>query len=238
MRGSRSSNSGNVYRNTIKQWPEGERPREKMYQQGSSAISAAELLAILMRTGVKGRTALDEAKRLLVEVGSLQEIAQLQVKDLEAFKIGRAKASAIVAAFELARRVPGDDGKKRPIFRSPDEVANRYLLKFRDLRHEEFWVLVLNSANQLVREERVSTGTLNASLVHPRECFQVAIKEKAASVIFLHNHPSGNPEPSQEDLSITKQLVESGKILGIPVHDHIILGGNSYTSLAERGAIQ
>ena len=222
---------------TIKDWPEGDRPREKLYQNGPSALSEAELLAILIRTGIRGKTALDLARRLLGEAGSLGKVAQMTVKDLEEHEIGRARATAIVAAFELSRRIPLNDGESKPTFRVPQDVADRYMRKFKDLRHEEFWILILNSANQLVREKQVTTGTLNSSLVHPRECFREAIKENAASVIFFHNHPSGNPEPSQEDISITKQLVESGKILGIPVHDHIILGAGSFTSFTERGLL-
>lgn len=223
------------YHTTIKDWPEGERPREKMYNFGPSALSEAELLAILIRTGVKGVTAVDLAKKLLSNGRTLRDIAQMSIHDLEVEGIGRARATAIVAAFELMRRVPSSDGEKKPIFRSPNEVAERYIPKLRDLKHEEFWVLLLSSSNQLMKEIRITTGILNSSPVHPRECFTDAIKEKAASVIFLHNHPSGNREPSQEDLAVTKQLVESGRILGIPVHDHIIVAGGSFTSFAERG---
>ncbi len=222
---------------TIKDWPLGDRPREKLYQNGPGALSDAELLAILIRTGMRGKTALDLAKKLLSEARSLGKIAQMTVKDFQVYDIGPARATAIVAAFELSRRIPMNDGESKLTFRVPQDVADRYMRKFKDLRHEEFWVLLLNSANQLIRDSRVTTGTLNSSLVHPRECFHEAIKEKAASVIFLHNHPSGNSEPSQEDISITKQLVESGKILGIPVHDHIILGSGNFTSFAERGLL-
>jgi DNA repair protein RadC len=161
----------------------------------------------------------------------------MSVIDLERLGIGRARATAIVAAFELFRRLPGSDGESRPVFRTPEEVSQRYLPKLRDLKHEEFWTLLLSTSNQLLRETRITSGTLNSSLVHPRECFSDAVKEKAASVIFVHNHPSGNSEPSQEDIAITKQLVEAGKILGIPVYDHIIVAGSSFTSLAQRGLI-
>jgi DNA repair protein RadC len=226
-----------VYRTTIKQWPEGDRPREKLELKGAHMLSEAELLAILIRTGKRGSTALDLARHLLSAGRSLREIAQMSVRDIESAGIGRARAAAIVAACELSRRLPSSGGKAKPIFHGPEDVAEIYIPKLRDLKHEEFWVLLLSSSNRLLADRMITSGTLNSSLVHPRECFQDALKESAATVIFVHNHPSGNAEPSQEDIAITKQLVESGKILGIPVHDHIIVAGNAFTSLADRGLV-
>lgn len=222
---------------TIKQWPEGERPREKLAKHGAVVLSEAELIAILLRTGSRGATAVDLARKLLSRSRSLRGLARLSLSDLVEMGIGHVRAATLVAALELARRLPSSDGERRPAFRSPAEVAERYLPKFRDLKHEEFWALLLDSANRLMSEVKVTSGTLNSSLVHPRECFNEALKQKAASVIFLHNHPSGNPEPSQEDIAITRQLADAGKILGIPVHDHLVLGSASYTSFAERGLI-
>ncbi|MBI3585889.1 MAG: DNA repair protein RadC [Ignavibacteriales bacterium] len=221
----------------MKQWPESERPREKLLQYGSAALSEAELIAILIRTGSKGATAVDLAKKLLSDGRTLRDIAQMSVHDLESLGIGRVRATSIVAAFELTRRLPLDDGAK-PMFRTPEDVANRYIPKLRDLKHEEFWSLLLSASNRLISEVKISSGILNSSLVHPRECFHHAIKEKAACVIFIHNHPSGNPEPSPEDITITKQLVEAGNILGIPVHDHIIVAGGKFTSFAEKGLMK
>ncbi|MGH2566934.1 MAG: RadC family protein [Bacteroidota bacterium] len=225
------------YHTTIKDWAEGERPREKLQLHGSSALSEAELLAILIRTGTRGVTAVDLAKKLLSDGRTLRDVAGMSLADIEQHGIGRARATAIVAALELARRLPSSDGKSKPVVRAPADVAERFGAKLRDLKHEEFWVVLLNAANQLLQEARITSGTLNASLVHPRECFHAAIREKAASVLFVHNHPSGNPEPSHEDISMTKQLVEAGRILDIPVQDHIIIAGARYTSLAERGLI-
>lgn len=222
---------------TIKEWPEGERPREKMLHRGASALSEAELLAILIRTGARGTTALDLAKKLLANGRTLRDCATMSPADFAEFGIGQARASAIIAAFELVRRFPSSQGAAKPFFHAPEDVAGRYTARVSDLKHEEFWALLLNSANQLLREIKISSGTLNSSLVHPRECFHDAIKEKAASVIFFHNHPSGNPEPSQEDIAVTRQLVEAGKILGIPVHDHIILAERGYTSFAHRSML-
>ncbi len=226
-----------VYKTTIKEWAEAERPREKLQRHGATTLSEAELLAILIRTGARGATAVDLARKLLSNGRSLRDLAQMSVGDIVALGVGQARATAIVAAFELSRRLPFSDGAEKAAFRSPSDVADRYGPKLRDLKHEEFWVLVLNSANELQKEERISQGTLTASLAHPRECFHQAVKEKAASVIFVHNHPSGNPEPSHEDIAMTKQLVEAGKILQIPVHDHVIIAGSKFTSFAERGLV-
>jgi DNA repair protein RadC len=157
--------------------------------------------------------------------------------DLEVWGLGKVRAATIAAVFEIIRRYESAEEEQRPVFRSPEDVVARYGPRLRDLHHEEFWVLLLSSSNELVREVRVSSGTLNSSLVHPRECFAEAIKHRAASVLFLHNHPSGNPEPSQEDLAVTRQLVEAGKILGIPVHDHVIIAQSRFASLAERGLL-
>ena len=225
------------YRTTIKDWAEGERPREKLQMHGAAALSDAELLAILIRTGKRGATAVDLAKKLLSQGRTLRDISAMSVHDLVADGVGKVRATTIVAAFELARRLPSSTGKTRPQLRKPEDVAALYGPRLRDLKHEEFWVLLLTAQNRLQGECRVTTGTLNASLVHPRECFHAAIREKAASVIFVHNHPSGHSEPSQEDIAMTKQLVEAGKILGIPVHDHVIVAGSEYTSLAERGYV-
>ncbi len=226
-----------MYRSTIKDWPEGDRPREKLERRGPDQLSEAELLAILIRTGKKGATALDLGRSLLSGGRTLRDLAQMSVADLVQLGVGKARATSIVAACELSRRLPASSGKDKPAFRGPEDVAAMYGPKLRDFRHEEFWVLHLNSANRLISDSRVTSGTLNSSLVHPRECFKEALKQCAASVIFVHNHPSGNSEPSQEDLSITKQLVESGKILGIPVHDHVIVAGDTFSSLADRGLL-
>ena len=227
--------SSTVYRATIKQWPEGDRPREKMSQRGPEALTEAELLAILIRTGTKGSTAVDIAKKLLADGRTLQDLAGMSPAEFKAFQVGHARASAIIAALELSRRLQPLDAQ--PVIRTPEDVAKRFFSKFRDVKHEEFWTLLLSSSNRIVSERKITSGTLNTSLVHPRECFKPAIRESAASVIFLHNHPSGNPEPSAEDIAVTKQLVESGRILGIPVHDHIIIAGTSFTSFADRGLI-
>ena len=226
------------YHTKIKDWPSQERPREKLINQGPETLSEAELLAILIGSGSGKVTALDLAKTLFVEHQTLRSLASLGVADLKKFKgIGDARAVCIAASFELARRLHSSPEVERPIIRTPSDVAQQLIPKLRDLKQEVFIVLHLNSANRITREVTITRGLLNSSLTHPREVFRQAIVEHAASVILVHNHPSGNPEPSQEDLAITKQLVEASKVVGIPVHDHLIIAGWMFTSLAERGFI-
>jgi DNA repair protein RadC len=223
------------YRLRIPEWPRDERPREKLMHRGAEALSDAELLAILLRTGSRKGTAVDVAKALLREFGALENVASRPLQDLRRLHgLGAVKAVTLLAAFELGRRAASAQGSKLQV-RSPDDVVGRYQPLLRDLRHEVFKVLLLDSANHLLRDVKVSDGILNSSLVHPREVFRPAILEPAAGIILLHNHPSGNPEPSGEDVQITRQLVEASKIIGIPIHDHIIIAGSSYTSFAEKG---
>ncbi|MCK9407530.1 MAG: DNA repair protein RadC [Bacteriovoracaceae bacterium] len=223
---------------TIKEWPEDERPREKLVKHGASSLSDAELLAILINIGTKNTSAVEVAKRLLREYSSLKRIASLFVADLKQTKhkgIGTAKAVTIVAACEIARRIAAKENDTNAPIRSPEDIQQRYGPELRDLKQEQFMVVCLSSANKIIRDRIITKGLLNSSLTHPREVFREAILENAASVILLHNHPSGNLEPSREDIAVTKQIVEAGKIIGISVHDHIIIAGDGYTSMMERG---
>jgi DNA repair protein RadC len=222
----------------IKKWPKHERPRERLLQHGPQHLTEAELLGILLGKGTKEKTAIDVARQLLDQYESLQKLFSRSPSELMKIKgIGSAKAAALSAAFELVRRVQSQGNPDRATFKRSSDVANHYLPLFRDLKKEVFKVLLLNRANRLIREVPVSEGTLDASIVHPRDVFKEAILEPAASVILIHNHPSGNPTPSEEDLRITKQLVEAGRLLGIKVYDHIILAGDHYRSLADEGLI-
>lgn len=226
------------YRTRIKDWPKDERPREKLLRHGAHALSDAELLAILIRTGTGKQTALDLARRMLSEEKTLRGVAGKSPAELMRMNgIGEAKAVELIAAFEIGRRLQGMKGEERIIIRSPEDVARIMMPRLRDCRKEEFHVLVLDSKNGLKHFEKVSTGTLNASLVHPREVYKVAIDHDGASIIVVHNHPSGNPEPSREDMDITRQLAEAGKVIGIPLHDHLIIAGDGHTSFAERGLL-
>ena len=227
-----------VYRTKINEWPADERPREKLLKHGPAALSDAELLAILIRIGMEKYSALDLAKAILHEHKSLPGVASRSATELMRMKgIGKAKAVEMLAAFEIGRRVEARPYGEKIIVRSPEDVARIMIPRMRDLTNEEFYVLVLDAQNGLREEVKLTSGTLNASLVHPREVFKTAIDYRAAAIIVVHNHPSGNLEPSREDIEITRQLCESGKTIGIPVHDHLIVSGSGFTSLAERGII-
>jgi DNA repair protein RadC len=220
----------------IKDWIKEDRPREKLELRGPSALTDAELLAILINSGTKNITAVDLAKSLIGEFGDLTELAKCSFQELSRFKgIGKVKAIKLVAAFEIVRRTQAHRPDKKTIVKTPEDVAVKFIPMLRDLKKEIFKVILLNSASRIIRDVTISEGTLNASLVHPREVFKAAIDDRAASVILLHNHPSGNAEPSAEDISITEQLRQAGKIIGIPVRDHIIIAGSRFTSLAKLG---
>ncbi|GBD07601.1 hypothetical protein HRbin21_01431 [bacterium HR21] len=228
-------NAPPTYR-AIREWREDERPRERLLRYGASVLSNAELLAILIGSGTQGFSALDVARELLDRFGSLTDLAARDVSELRAVRgMGMVRSIVLAAAFEVARRLQAEPFAARRVIRSPEDVARLYIPRLRGARTESFHVLLLNAANQIVREVLVSEGTLTASLVHPREVFRLAITESAAAIIVLHNHPSGNSEPSAEDIAVTRQLVQAGKLLDIPVLDHIIIAGDSYTSLRERG---
>ncbi len=233
------SEAEQAYPSRIKEWPQDDRPREKVFRLGPAALSDAELLAIIIRTGSGGKSALDLARVLLSGEKTLRSIGSRTPPELMRLKgIGLAKAVELSAVFEIGRRVQGCREEGKVIIHTPDDVARLMLPKLRDRNQEEFHVLVLDSQNGLKIEAELSRGILNASLVHPREVFKVAIDNMGASIVVVHNHPSGNPEPSSEDVDITRQLAEAGKILGIPLHDHIIVAGDGYTSLAERGLLR
>jgi DNA repair protein RadC len=225
------------YHTNIKEWPEGERPREKMLSRGIHSLTDAELLAIIIRTGTKKATAVDIAKTMLTDYGSLSGLGIRSVQELRQYHgLGDTKAISIIAAFETGRRTMSTI-KRKAAMTSPVDVFQYYHARMMDLTVEVFTVLLLDSANHLQRDVRVSEGILNSSLVHPREVFRPAIIEPSAAVILIHNHPSGNPEPSAEDITVTRQIVEAGKIIGIPVHDHVILTRDNYTSFAEKGLL-
>ena len=222
----------------IPDWPESERPREKVMLHGIGSLSDAELIAILLRTGSGKITALDLAKIVVRDFQTLDYLSSRPYRDLRQYKgLGNVKAITLAAAFELGRRSAALHRNERFQICSPEDVVQRFQPLLQDLHHEVFKVLLLDSANHLLRDETITTGILNSSLVHPREVFRVAILEPAAGIILLHNHPSGNPEPSSEDLQITRQITEAGKIVGIPVHDHIIIALDKFTSFAEKGLL-
>jgi DNA repair protein RadC len=223
---------------TIKDWPLAERPREKLLHRGAHFLTDVELLAILIRTGTGKESALDLARSALKDGTTLRALGSKTPGELTRLKgIGPAKAVELLAAFEIGRRMQADAGPERPVIRTPGDVAQLLIPRLRDRPIEVFLVLVLDARNAVKLDKEISQGTLNASIVHPREVFKTAIDASGASIIVVHNHPSGNPEPSREDIDITRQLVEAGRIVGIPLHDHVIIAGNTYTSMAERGEV-
>jgi len=224
--------------NKITRWPKQERPRERLFEHGPEHLAETELLGILLGKGMRKKTAIDLARELLDQFESLQKLFSRSPSELKTIKgIGAAKAATLSAAFELGRRVQSQREDDKASFRKSADVASHYLPLMRDLRKEIFKVLLLNRANRLIKEVVISEGTLDASIVHPRDVFREAILEPAAGVILIHNHPSGNPNPSEEDIRITKQLVEAGRLLGIKVYDHVILAGDTYRSFADEGLI-
>ncbi|BCA80965.1 DNA repair protein RadC [Desulfuromonas sp. AOP6] len=222
----------------IKNWPADERPREKLLHKGPEALSDAELLALILRTGDASSrcSALDHARQLLARFSTLRTMAQASVTELCELKgIGPAKAAELKAVFELARRfaaAPLQPGEK---FSCAEEVFQHFHERLRDRKKEVFLTVLLDSKNRVIREIQVSEGSLSASIVHPREVFAPVVRESAAALLLVHNHPSGDPSPSREDLEITSRLRSAGELMGVRVLDHIIIGNGTYVSLADRG---
>ncbi|MBI4245694.1 MAG: DNA repair protein RadC [Candidatus Rokubacteria bacterium] len=222
----------------IERWPETERPRERLYCHGPEALADAELLALQLGTGSRGRNAVEVARELLASYGSLDELATREALELARQRgVGPARAARLVATFELTRRLRARTPGRRTILSAPAQVYAAFGPLMEDLKREVFRVALLDAQNGLLRDRVVSEGTLSASLVHPREVFKPAILESAAAVILLHNHPSGDPTPSREDVRLTRQLVECARLLDLRVHDHLVIGRGRYVSLAEQGVI-
>ncbi|HHV64721.1 MAG TPA: DNA repair protein RadC [Peptococcaceae bacterium] len=222
----------------LKDLPEDLQPRERMHQLGPEVLSNKELLAILLRVGVQGENVLDLAERILVECGGISGLARMSLPELEQVRgIGPAKAAQVKAALELGKRSVCANPAVRPVINSPADVADLVMEEMRFLDREHFRVMYLNTRNNVLGISPISIGSLNSSIVHPRECFKEAIRRNANTIILLHNHPSGDPSPSREDLEITKRLVEGSKILGIDILDHVIIGDKRYVSLKEQGII-
>lgn len=220
----------------IRDFPENERPRERFEQSGPESLSNHELIAILLRTGTKDESVLQLSNRLLTSFDGLRLLKDATLDEITAIKgIGKAKAIQVLAAVEIGRRISNLSYDDRYVIRSPEDGANYVMNDMRFLSQEHFVCLYLNTKNQVLHKKTVFIGSLNASIVHPREVFKEALRRSAASVICLHNHPSGDPQPSREDIEVTKRLVESGKIIGIEVLDHLIIGENKFVSLKEKG---
>ncbi len=199
---------------------------------GVDRLSDSELLAIILRTGSREKSAIELAGSIIAAFGGLRQLLDVSMEELCAISgVGLAKAAQIKAALEVGRRVALSSYGLRPVIRSPQDAADMVMEEMRHLDREHFVALLLNTKNQVLAREVVSVGTLSSSAVHPRELFKLAIRRSAAAVILLHNHPSGDPWPSQEDIQVTHRLIEAGRIIGIEVLDHIVIGDNKYISL-------
>ena len=226
------------YHLTIKEMPAEERPREKLEKFGAEVLGNNELIAILLGHGFKNVSALDLANFILREHGGLNGISRLSFSELKRIKgIGQAKAAQLSAAFELARGLHLLGREDKPLLKSPEDVSRMLMGRYSGKKKEHFGILILDSKNRLKKEEIISIGGLNVNIVQPRELFHAALIELAASVILFHNHPSGDPQPSQQDIDLTKKMMEAGTLLGIEVFDHIIIGDNCYISLRDKGLI-
>ncbi len=225
------------YRQTIKEMPAEERPREKLLHYGPGRLSNAELLALILRTGRRNETALTLCQRLLGEVDGLRGLFEASLEEMmEIEGIGLAKAAQLKAVAEISRRLPLTGGPEE-IIKSPASAAEVLMPRLRYLQQEKFCIVLLNTKNMLIAVEEVTTGGLNSSLVHPREVFKPAIRRSSAAIILAHNHPSGDPHPSREDIKVTHRLIEVGDLVGIKVLDHIIIGDGRFLSLKQEGAI-
>lgn len=222
----------------IKDWPENERPRERLVKYGAENLSDAQLLAIILRTGSGKQGVLGLSMELLDTFKTLRSIDSASLRELSLTKgLGTAKIAQIKAAFELGKRLMGESSDGRPVFSSSSALYSYFAPRFKNLKKEYFFCVLLDVKNRLIREHRISEGTLTNSPIHPREAFTAAIKESAASVIFIHNHPSGDPEPSKDDIAVTERLKAAGDITGINVLDHLIIGDGRYVSLKEKGVL-
>jgi DNA repair protein RadC len=226
----------------IKDLPDFERPRERLAALGADALSHAELIAILLRTGLRGQSAIEIGKLLIAEYKTLGNLSRATLEELQKIKgIGRDKAVTLKAAFTMARRMAAEIPAARPLLDDPESIANHMREQFRDKEVEEFHAVLLDTRRRLIRTEQITTGTLDSAIVHAREVFRKAITANASALVLVHNHPSGDPTPSKADLQVTRDLIRAGQLLKIEILDHVILGQKTterdrdYVSLKEMG---
>ncbi|WP_232423559.1 RadC family protein [Bacillus massilioanorexius] len=220
----------------IRDFPNSERPRERFIHGGPQSLSNQELIALLLRTGTKNESVLQLSERLIAHFDGLRMLKDASIEEITSINgIGEAKAIQLLAAVEIGRRVSNLCYTDRYVIRSPEDCANYCMNDMRFLTQEHFVCIYLNTKNQVLHKQTIFIGSLNASIVHPREVFKEAFRRSAASIICIHNHPSGDPTPSKEDIEVTKRLIECGKIIGIDVLDHLIIGEKKYVSLKEKG---
>lgn len=221
----------------IKEMAEQERPRERMLRLGPQELNNAELLAIILGSGVRGESALHLADRLLTRFGDVRGLLELSTDEMQMEPgIGVAKACQLAAIAELAVRI-AESRMHEAVIRQPGDLAILLMPYFQQLAHEEFIVVLLDTKNKVISKRTIFRGSLNASIVHPREVFKYAIRHSAAALLAAHNHPSGDPTPSREDIDVTRRLAESGKIVGIEVLDHVVFGDGKTVSMKEKGLV-
>ncbi len=224
------------YTIAIREMPTEERPRERLMSYGAQSLSTAELLAIVLRTGTKERSAIGLAEHLLSRHGGLRGVATATVEELACVKgIGPVKGVQIAACVELGRRLAAHTDESRPVIRSPEDVVHLLMPELRDASKEHFKSLLMDTKNRVLRIVTVSIGSLDSSIVHPREVFKDAVASSAACMVVAHNHPSGDPTPSPEDRQVTMRLCEAGRVMGIEVLDHIVIGDGRWVSLKQLG---
>lgn len=225
---------------TVKDWPDEERPRERLVKYGVDYLTDAELLGIILVKGYQGKTSVDIAKELLIENGkSLRKLDSLSYTEMSSFKgIGLAKFAQIKAALEIGKRLLREESSIKKKINNASDLVDYYKPYMRDMKKEIFKLIMLDVKNKIIKDSTISEGSLTESIVHPREVLREIVRASAASVIFLHNHPSGESNPSKNDMDITERLVEACNIIGVKVLDHIILGEDNFTSFAQEGLLQ
>lgn len=220
----------------IKDVPKEDRPRERLITMGANHLSNQELIAILLGSGTKDESVMTLANRVLMHFEGLKLLKDATIEELTAIKgVGVAKGVLILSALEIGKRLSQYKPSERYVIRSPEDGADYLMEELRNLNQEHFVVIFLNTKNQIIHRQTIFIGSLNASIVHPREVFREAVKRSAASIIVAHNHPSGDPTPSQEDIHVTRRLAESGKMIGIELLDHLVIGDRKFVSLKEKG---
>lgn len=230
--------SPQLYPSAMRDMPEEERPRERIARLGAEALRDAELLAVLFRTGTRERNAVQLAELVISHFGTLRSLAQATVEELQQVKgLGKAKAAEIKAALELGKRLAVYTEKTRPRISEPQDVADLLMVKYKEMETETIKCLLLNTKNEVLKIEDISRGTADAALALPRDVFRTAVRMGATSIVLAHNHPSGDPEPSRDDIALTRRLSESAELLGIPLRDHIVFGDGRFVSLKERNLL-
>lgn len=223
---------------SIKDWSKDDRPREKLAQYGAENLSNSELLAILIGSGSKGFSALDAAKELIKTAGSVHKLPSLTINKIKQIKgLGDARAISLLAAIELTKRIKAEPNLEKPIS-SAEMLARKYIPKFYGIKQEKFLAILLDTKKRIIKDLYISIGTLDTSIVHPRDVFREAIENNSSAIILMHNHPSGSVLPSRSDINSTKNLIDASHIIGIPIIDHIIIGGDDFFSMREAHLLQ